>query len=438
MIEIGIKEIKVNKLFGHYTYNLPKEPETKELNKLFILYGDNGAGKTTVLNLVFYLLSTKDKSGFKTKLAQTKFKLFSIKLSNGIEIGASRKDSVLGSYTYYIKKNNRYIHRVELEVLSNNIIRLESGTPENLDFLNLLEYIKNLNISIYFLSEDRKILSSKNSTDNDDDDDIDFRINTSNIDFSRNYERIRTKKILNENRLSLELTVERFIDWIRKQVIQSSKIGETNTLYIYSELVKNIDKPKEKIPPLTQLLKKLDSLEKKSEEFTKIGLIDKLDFKEFKKSINSISIENKKALPSIIQLFVNSTNARLNALEGLYEVLNDFIIAINKFYTNKSLSFNLSKGFSIKHTSGESLHLEMLSSGEKQLLLLFINTITATDQATIFIIDEPEISLNIKWQRMLLKTLLKFSSKNFVQFIIATHSIELLAPNSHNVVKLEE
>ena len=80
----------------------------------------------------------------------------------------------------------------------------------------------------------------------------------------------------------------------------------------------------------------------------------------------------------------------------------------------------------------------MLSSGEKQLLLLFINTITATDQATIFIIDEPEISLNIKWQRMLLKTLLKFSARNYVQFIIATHSIELLAPNSTNVIKLEE
>ena len=119
-------------------------------------------------------------------------------------------------------------------------------------------------------------------------------------------------------------------------MIQSSKIGETNTLHIYSELVKNVDKPKEKIPPLSQLLKKIDSLEKQSEEFSKIGLIDKLDFKEFKKSIASISVENKKALPSIIQLFVNSTNARLNALQGLYEVLDDFIKAINEFYTNKN------------------------------------------------------------------------------------------------------
>ena len=73
-----------------------------------------------------------------------------------------------------------------------------------------------------------------------------------------------------------------------------------------------------------------------------------------------------------------------------------------------------------------------------KLLLLFINTITATDQATIFIIDEPEISLNIKWQRKLLNSLLRLSTKSQVQFMIATHSIELLAPNVENVVKLED
>ncbi|WP_157662415.1 AAA family ATPase [Polaribacter sp. SA4-10] len=434
---IGIKAIKVNKLFGHYNYDLPKKGDIKELNKLFILYGDNGAGKTTVLNLIFYLLSTKDRSGYKTKLAQTKFELFSIKLTNGIEIGASRTKSVIGSYTYYIKKGGRFLRKIELKAAKNtHEIQVEPFTPEDIEFRKFLDFIQDLNISIYFLSEDRKTLSSQDSSDHDDE--IGFLSNTSDIELSNRYEKIRTKKYLNEKRLSLELTVERFIDWIRKQVIQSSKVGETNTLHIYSELIKNVDKPKEKIPPLNQLIKKINVLEKQSEKLSEIGLIDSLDFKELKSSISSISIENKGSLPGIIQLFVNSTNARLDALQGLYDVINDFINAINDFYTNKTLSFNLTRGFSIKHKSGEPLHLQMLSSGEKQLLLLFINTITATDKATIFIIDEPEISLNIKWQRMLLKTLLKFSSKNNVQFIIATHSIELLAPNTNNVVKLED
>ena len=437
MMEIGIKEIIVTKLFGHYSYNLPKKGEDKDLSKLFILYGDNGAGKTTVLNLIFYLLSTKDRSGFKTKLAQTKFKKFAIKLTNGIEIGALRKDSFIGSYIYYIKKGSRNIKSLFLETSTDeNEIRIKQGSPEDIEFRSILEYIRSLNISIYFLSEDRKTLSSTYSTDHEDE--VDHFYSSSGIELSRSHELIRTKKYLNEKRLSLELTVERFIDWIRKQVIQSSKTGETNTLQIYSELIKNVNKPQEKLPSITVLLKEIDKLETQSEKLFKIGLIDNLDFNELKNSIKSIKGENKKSLPSILQLFINSTKARLNALQGLYEVITDFVDSINNFYTSKKLFFNLSKGFSIQHSSGEKLRLEMLSSGEKQLLLLFINTITATDQATIFIIDEPEISLNIKWQRMLLKTLLKFSAKNYVQFIIATHSIELLAPNSTNVIKLEE
>ncbi|MVO07767.1 AAA family ATPase [Flavobacterium sp. TP390] len=436
-MEIGIKSINVKKLFGHYNYELPKKGNIKELNKLFILYGDNGAGKTTILNLIFYLLSTKDRSGYKTKLAQTKFELFSISLTNGIEIGAKRTGSIIGSYNYYIKRNGQFIKKIELKATKDtHEIQVTPETQEDVEFRGFLDYIKNLNISIYYLSEDRKTLSSQNSTDYDDE--LNFLSNKSDIELSSNYEKIRTKKYLNEKRLSLELTVERFIDWIRKQVIQSSKIGETNTLHIYSELIKNLDKPKEKVPSLNQLIKKINVLEAQSDKLSEIGLIDSLDFKELKKSINSISIDNKNSLQGIIQLFINSTNARLDALQKLYDVINDFVNAINEFYTNKTLVFDLSKGFSINHKSGEPLNLEMLSSGEKQLLLLFINTITATDQATIFIIDEPEISLNIKWQRMLLKTLLKFSSKNYVQFIIATHSIELLAPNTNNVVKLED
>ena len=56
--------------------------------------------------------------------------------------------------------------------------------------------------------------------------------------------------------------------------------------------------------------------------------------------------------------------------------------------------------------------------------------------ASIFIIDEPEISLNVKWQRKLGDTLLKFAKGRNVQFILASHSIELLSGHGKNVFKL--
>lgn len=436
--EIGIKEIHVEGLFGHYDYSLPKKNEVKDLSKLFILYGDNGSGKTTVLKLIFYLLSTRDKSGYKTKLAQTKFKKFAIKLSNDIEIGAYREDNYYGSYFYYIKSAGRYVHKLFMKTIDGHSIAFESGSEEDVKFHKILKYIRELNISIYFLSEDRKSLSSIFSSDHDDDHDHNVILTQSDLELARKYERIRSKKNINEKRISLELTVDRFIDWIRKQVIASSNMGESNTISIYNELIKSINLPREKYPPITVLKKGLKDLEKQSGDLASIGLIAPLDFREIKASINSVEKENQEAMLGVLHLFLNSTRARLNALQGLYDDLRDFIDSINKFYTNKTVSFDLNSGFKFLHKSGDKLELGMLSSGEKQLLLLFINAITASDQATIFIIDEPEISLNVKWQRMLLQNLLKFSSKSNIQFIIATHSIELLAPNKDNVTKLEE
>ena len=64
------------------------------------------------------------------------------------------------------------------------------------------------------------------------------------------------------------------------------------------------------------------------------------------------------------------------------------------------------------------------------------NTLAARDQASILIIDEPEISLNVKWQRGLVQALLDCIRGSNVQMIFATHSIELLARHKQHVVKL--
>jgi predicted ATP-binding protein involved in virulence len=51
-------------------------------------------------------------------------------------------------------------------------------------------------------------------------------------------------------------------------------------------------------------------------------------------------------------------------------------------------------------------------------------------------IDEPEISLNVKWQRQLVQSLLSITDGASIQFIFASHSMELLAQHRNRVVKL--
>ena len=66
----------------------------------------------------------------------------------------------------------------------------------------------------------------------------------------------------------------------------------------------------------------------------------------------------------------------------------------------------------------EAIESDKLSAGEKQLLSFFCYNIFSEN--TAIFIDEPELSLHVDWQRLLLPTLLEQETGN--QFFIATHS----------------
>ncbi len=78
-----------------------------------------------------------------------------------------------------------------------------------------------------------------------------------------------------------------------------------------------------------------------------------------------------------------------------------------------------------------------LSSGEKHLLTLLCNAMATRDVASLFIIDEPELSLNITWQRSLVDALLECIEGSRGQFLMASHSTELFAQHRRAVVRLE-
>ncbi len=75
-------------------------------------------------------------------------------------------------------------------------------------------------------------------------------------------------------------------------------------------------------------------------------------------------------------------------------------------------------GESALGTVEEAIASDKLSSGEKQMLSFLCYN--AFSENTAIFIDEPELSLHVDWQRLLLPTLLEQGTGN--QFFIATHS----------------
>lgn len=100
------------------------------------------------------------------------------------------------------------------------------------------------------------------------------------------------------------------------------------------------------------------------------------------------------------------------------------------FSGGKNLAFT-DQSIEIKAASGADIGLASLSSGEKHLLMLLVDTLLA--EGNSMLIDEPEISMHVDWQRKLIQIMRTLSPQ--AQIIVATHSPEIMADIADEFIK---
>ncbi|WP_421729885.1 AAA family ATPase [Brevundimonas sp.] len=112
-------------------------------------------------------------------------------------------------------------------------------------------------------------------------------------------------------------------------------------------------------------------------------------------------------------------------------IMNDFLGD-----SKKHLSFSDDGDLQISLPSDAEGTVHYLSSGERQLFVLITNLMFNNDnkQANVVIIDEPELSLHMKWQEMFVSSLQ--SANPQTQLILATHSPSIINSNEEFCVDL--
>jgi predicted ATPase len=109
-------------------------------------------------------------------------------------------------------------------------------------------------------------------------------------------------------------------------------------------------------------------------------------------------------------------------LMRLDEEITRFHTIANSFFedTDKNVFYDLATR-SLKVRKGDKvLSLMQLSSGEKQLLIILLEILLIRNESVLILMDEPELSLHIRWQRKLIPQLIAL--KPTAQFMIATHA----------------
>lgn len=405
--------------------------------KITILLGPNGCGKTTMLVMLEAILSLNHNVLLKYKFdfieleVDDKVLKITKKIKgndnkenvlryfiNGVEINIKNNDKketidnierewtvlnekILNERMHNDRLLTRYITTDDYEyIYMDNKVRKRHFVKNTIpnEVMNILENYKN---DAYFISTNRITTTIKNSDYNNKNE----IKNTIQV-FSDELKTLLKNKLTEYANLSQKLDEEfpsKVIKAISKQ--QRSDISDLE----------------KKITEINDLRNKIISagiLEHNSENWLKV------DLKNIDPSTNSM-----------LTIYYQDTEKKLLLLSNIADKLSLLLEMVNKkLGENKTINVSSTNGIQIFQKTSDktktyAIDLDNLSSGEQQEIILLYELVFKTSDKHFLLIDEPEISLHVMWQRQFIDDIKKIIKINNFNIVIATHSPQIINDN---------
>jgi len=173
------------------------------------------------------------------------------------------------------------------------------------------------------------------------------------------------------------------------------------------------------------------------ERYRKHGLVGAYPIEEFGRLVVDAPTERLRDVSDVMLPYIDSIRTRLNAFEEVRAVMESFQEEMGSYLRDKRVTLRVGEGPIFFDNRGKMLPPSALSSGERQLVFLFCAALLSRGGNSIFMIDEPELSLNVKWQRRLVSSLVKIARGAATQFVMASHSIEIASKHRRAIAKLD-
>ena len=125
-----------------------------------------------------------------------------------------------------------------------------------------------------------------------------------------------------------------------------------------------------------------------------------------------------------VRILKTNNENKNNDLENLQYPQERFLEIVDELFSETSKKINRDKNQLEFLLADKEINVYQLSSGEKQLLIILLTVLIQDNKPSILLMDEPEISLHIEWQRKLIKYIRELNPN--VQLIIATHSPDII------------
>ncbi len=444
-----INLITIENLFDIFHYEIAVKPNENVL----IITGPNGYGKTTILNIIFNLFNRNFL--FFQKLV---FEKITLVLDENIKIiiiktvkddqkrlfdenrESDNKHTI--NFLFYqgevVLENLNYV--LELENTIGRIIEnylpirriapntwIELGTGNN-NILNtddvLIEFADQLpdevtkNISRITSKKANEILNS-----------IQVHLIKEQRLFKKTIVQKHERSFLREDKTQTVMVdaIQTYADDLKQLIRDISQKSFIQTQELDSSYPKRLTN-ENNILQQNEYEKKFNALKDKQQRLTHFGLYEsKQEFLNYNKN-------DAKAL----SVYLKDFEQKLSVFDELLEKLELFSNILNeRRFTFKSIKINRSKGFYFETVKGKELELGQLSSGEQHEVVLLYELIFNVKPDVLVLIDEPEISLHVSWQKEFLSDLLKIVKIQKIQVLVATHSPSIINDRWDLVYNLE-
>lgn len=461
-----LKQIYVDNLFGIYKYELNLiDPQ---LSHVTIIDAPNGMGKTTILRLIQATL--KGDILYLDSIPFTKFMLI---FDDGQYVKVSKTDpynTVIGNNL--LKLRNYYAH---MSVQDGGGTDKDDMGLENIRYeINGREYILSLQRDFVLMYVRRVRVYNKDDFENltladvmhGDDynnedlfaiDDLSSALNklttnfniyfikTNRLFIKNEEESIRNERFRrrSESRNDMVSAVDLYKGKIRDLIIsvgkefadKSEELDRTFPQRVLNIIFKK--NKKSEIYSKEDIEKALAELEKNRSELSELGLITEA-------GDSLVKIPDQKSLTDDTRVFLSKyIEDNKIKLEIYKEISNKLkllrnIVNERNIFSDKKLKFSADEGIEIISKNGRHIPVDKLSSGEKNNFVLFYELIFACGNHSLILVDEPEISLHVTWQRQFIDELNEICKLKELQGIVATHSPDIVGDNVDYMVDLED
>ena len=184
-----------------------------------------------------------------------------------------------------------------------------------------------------------------------------------------------------------------------------------------------------------EIQKRMSALDDKTEQFKAIGILDQTPAHPFDvASLDTMDPTQAR----VMTLYVQDTERKLQALDDLASRTRLLLTNLNEKYRHKRIRLHRDEGLVAEGDGGRPLPLDSLSSGEQHEFVLHYDLLFRVRPNTVVLIDEPELSLHVAWQKKFLPDLMNVAELSGFDSMVATHSPFIVGDRDDLMVGLGE